>query len=108
VIVKRAASALLVAACAALAPASSGCGPSGPPPTVSMRMAGGPPEARVTVDENYINTLAVVEKRGIALPVGTHRITVEAPGYFPWDQIVSAKEGDAPIKLSVQLMRIPE
>jgi hypothetical protein len=108
VIVKRAASALILAACAAFVPATAACGPSGPPPTVSMRMAGGPPEARVMVDENYINTLQVVSARGIALPVGTHRITVEAPGYFPWDQIVSAKEGDAPIKLSVQLTRIPD
>jgi hypothetical protein len=71
-------------------------------------MAGGPPTARVIVDENYIATLAAVQARGIALPVGTHRITVEAPGYFPWDQIVSPKEGDAPIKLDVNLTRVPD
>lgn len=73
-----------------------------------MRMVGAPPEARVIVDEQYIGNLAFVASRGVALPVGSHRITVEAPGFFPHDQIVSVEEGDAPVKLDVRLVAVPE
>ena len=93
--------ALLVAALVA-------CGPKAKAPTVSMRLAGDPPQARVVVDEQYIGSLALVASRGVALPVGSHRITVEAPGFFPLDQLVSVAEGDAPVKLDVHLLRVPD
>jgi len=75
-------------------------------PTVSMRMQGSPPDATVTIDDEYVGPLAVVAVRGVALPVGTHRISVEAQGYFPWDKIVEAK--DKPVMLSVTLVAIPD
>src|SRR5207249_1571502 len=54
--------------------------------TVSMRMQGGPPNATVTIDERIVGSLDVIAARGVALPPGRHRVSVEAPGYFPWDQ----------------------
>jgi hypothetical protein len=97
-----------VLACAALAWVAS-CQVSLPHsrlPTVSMRMQGTPPDATVTVDDQYVGPLAVVAARGVALPVGTHRISVEAQGYFPWDRIVEAK--DKPVTLAVALVAIPD
>ena len=84
------------------------CGPNGPGPTVSMRMTGGPPNASVTVDDIFVGTLDVITRRGVALPVGSHRISVEAPGHVPFDRIVEAKEGDAPLRLDVKLVPVPD
>jgi hypothetical protein len=49
-----------------------------------------------------------VGKRGVALPPGTHRVTVEKVGYFPFDKLVEATEGSGPIELDVALEPIPE
>jgi hypothetical protein len=38
--------------------------------------------------------------------MGSHRISVEAEGYFPWDRIVEAK--DKPVTLAVTLVAIPD
>jgi hypothetical protein len=84
-----------------------GCAASAPK-TVSLRMAGNVPDASVTVDDQYLGALAFVAKRGVAMPPGTHRVTVEKPGYFPWDRLVEAKEGDPPVKLDVELVKIPD
>jgi hypothetical protein len=75
-------------------------------PTVSMRMQGSPPDATVTIDDQYVGPLVVVAARGVALPAGPHRISVEMPGYFPWDRIVEAK--DAPVRLEVHLTALPD
>ncbi|MDB4936210.1 MAG: hypothetical protein JWP87_3182 [Labilithrix sp.] len=88
--------------------ALAACGPPGAPKTVSMRMAGGPANASVTVDDIFVGTLDVVSKRGVALPPGTHRISVEAPGHLPWDKIVEAREGDAAVRLDVKLVPVPD
>ena len=98
----------LLATAVLVSAALAASGPPAKPPTVSMRMAGDPPQARVIVDEQYIGNLAFVASRGVALPVGSHRITVEAPGFFPQDQIVSVEEGDAPVTLDVRLAKIPD
>lgn len=87
------------------------CGPAQAPSvvTTSLRMSGSPPEARVTVDEQMVGTLDVVIARGVALPPGKHRISVEAPGYFPMDALVEAKENDrTPIHVEAKLVPIPE
>jgi hypothetical protein len=73
-----------------------------------MRMVGAPSNASVTVDDIFVGTLEVVERRGVALPPGTHRISVEAPGHLPWDKIVEAKEGAAPVRLDVKLVAVPD
>jgi hypothetical protein len=65
-----------------------------------------PKSALVYIDEQYIGTLAYIGKRGIKLPEGEHRVTVEKAGYFPYDQlVVSDRE---PIHLDVKLVKIPD
>ncbi|HLM75870.1 MAG TPA: PEGA domain-containing protein [Polyangiaceae bacterium] len=73
---------------------------------VSLRMKGNVRDASVTIDDQYVGALAYVASRGVALPPGTHRITVEKTGYFPWDRVVEASE--APIHLDVVLTKIPD
>ncbi len=80
--------------------------------TASLRLqrsAATPSDARVTIDEEAVGPLAVVAARGVALPPGAHQVTVEAPGYFPWDKLVESKPDTAPkIDLTVDLVRVPE
>jgi len=99
-----------LAACAVIASLAAGaCGPSGEGArTVSLRMRGGPPEATVTIDEQIVGSLAMVTARGVALPPGVHRISVEAAGFLPWDQIVEAKDVSAPLRLDVSLVPVPD
>jgi hypothetical protein len=78
------------------------------PPTVSLRMKGNVPDASVTIDDELVGTLALVQKRGVALPHGPHRITVEKPGFFPVDRLVEARPGQEPIHLEVALEPVPE
>ncbi len=85
--------------------ALAGCAPA-KPPTVSMKMAGNEKDALVTVDDQLLGSVAYVEKHGVALPPGRHRLTVEKPGFFPFDQLVEAK--DVPVKIQVELERIPD
>jgi hypothetical protein len=75
-------------------------------PTVSLRVRGNVGDAAVTIDDIAVGALAFVASRGVALPPGRHRITVERNGYFPWDALVEAK-GD-PIFLQVTLVPIPD
>ena len=91
---------LVVTGCAARGPESA--------PTVSLRMTGTPPDARVTVDDQLVGTLDVVAARGVALPPGTHRISVEHAGYFPYDVVVEAKEGAGPVRIEAKLVRVPD
>jgi hypothetical protein len=78
-------------------------------PAVSLslsRAAKSPRDAAVTIDEEYIGPLGYVAARGVRLPAGKHRITIEKPGYFPWDRLVEATT--APISLNVELEPIPD
>jgi hypothetical protein len=100
----RAALPAVIAVIAGLA-GLSGCTPMAAR-TVSMRLKGNVRDASVTVDDQYIGALAFVASRGVALPPGEHRITVEKAGYFPWDRLVEANE--APIHLDVVLTKIPD
>jgi hypothetical protein len=88
---------------------ASGCVSYGLRPAVSMKVEfapDAPKSALVYIDEQYIGTLAYVAKRGVRLPEGEHRITVEKAGYFPYDAlVVSDRE---PIHLRVSLQKIPD
>lgn len=77
-----------------------------PPRTVSLRVQGNVPDASVTVDDQYLGALAYVASKGVALPPGPHRITVEKAGWFPWDRLVEAK--DEPVVLQIVLTKIPD
>lgn len=77
--------------------------------TTSLRVKGAPQaprDASVTIDDQYVGALAFVAARGVALPEGKHRVTVEKAGYFPWDRVVEARH--QPIYLEVELTRIPD
>jgi len=77
--------------------------------TASLRMHGTPQDATVTIDEELVGTLAIVATRGVALPEGTHQVTVAAPGYFPWDKLVKSEPGTVKrIDLAVDLLPVPE
>ncbi len=88
---------------------SLGCATAGLRSAVSMsveRSEKSPKSALVYIDEQYIGTLAMVERRGVRLPEGEHRVTVEKAGYFPFDAlVVSDRE---PIRLRVELIRVPD
>jgi len=71
-----------------------------------VRKAKTPADATVTLDEEYIGPLGYVAARGVRLPVGTHRVTVEKEGYFPYDAIIVAVR--MPIKLEVKLTPVPD
>lgn len=70
------------------------------------RAASTPRDASVYIDEQFVGFLGVVAARGVRLPEGEHRITVEKVGFFPWDQLVVSDR--TPIHLKVELRRIPE
>ena len=91
-----------------IAIATSSCVLGPPARTVSLRMRGerALAEASVTIDDQMIGPLGYVSVRGVALPPGRHRITVEKSGYFPWDKMVEATE--QPIYLDVVLVPIPD
>ena len=77
-----------------------------PQPTVSLRVTGNVGDALVIIDDISVGALAFVARRGVALPPGRHRITVERTGYFPWDAVVEAKE--EPIYLQITLVPVPD
>jgi hypothetical protein len=77
-------------------------------PKVSLRMSGTPADATVVIDDEAVGSLDLVAAHGVALPVGTHHITVKAGSYFPWDREVTAEEGQAPIVLKIALTPVPD
>jgi hypothetical protein len=76
--------------------------------TVSLRLSGNVPDAVVTIDDQHLGSVKYVGRRGVALPPGTHRITVEKAGYFPFDKLVEAKAGDEAVDVKVVLEPIPD
>lgn len=85
-----------------------GCGPQ-PRAAVSLSLAYAaktPPDASVSIDEQYIGPLGYVAAHGVRLPEGEHRISVTKAGFFPWDRLVTA--GMQPIKLEVTLEPVPD
>jgi hypothetical protein len=70
------------------------------------RAASTPRDASVYIDEQFVGFLGVVAARGVRLPEGEHRITVEKVGYFPWDQEVISDR--RPINLKVELRKVPD
>jgi hypothetical protein len=65
-----------------------------------------PPDASVSIDEQYVGPLGYVAAHGVRLPEGEHRISVTKSGYFPWDRLIVADTH--PIKLDVKLEPIPD
>lgn len=97
------------AGAALLAFAQLQCAPPSGRAAVTLRLNRGeasPRDASVIIDETYIGPLYYVAARGVRLPVGVHRITVQKEGYFPWDRLVEADR--QPVHLDVQLVPVPD
>jgi hypothetical protein len=89
--------------------ALTSCEPGVGRPAVSLSLAHSaksPRDAAVLIDEEYIGPLGYVSARGVRLPIGKHRITVQKEGYFPWDRLVVATT--QPIALDVTLEPVPD
>jgi hypothetical protein len=84
-----------------------GCGAAQRPelPRAQLRTVVEPPEAAVQVDERFVGAARVLDKRPARLPEGKHRVTIEAPGYFPHDLEVALPAGVT--TLEVKLRAIP-
>jgi hypothetical protein len=76
--------------------------------TVSLRLDANVDDAEVVIDDESLGPVARVEKRGVALPVGKHRLSIERAGYFPFDAEIEAKPGQDRIELEVTLEKIPD
>jgi hypothetical protein len=86
----------------------SGCGPA-LTPAVSLKIQRSPEtprDASVMIDEEYIGPLGIVAARGVRVPIGEHRISIEKTGYFPYDQLIVSDRED--ILLKVKLEPIPD
>ena len=83
---------------------TAGCGA---PPQVLVRFSGEPTDALVTINDRYIGKLGRLARRGIKLPPGQYRVTVEQTGYFPHDQLVTVAE-DSRITVAVELTEVPD
>ena len=87
-----------------------GCGApgNGASKTIALTMTGSPLDARVTVDDQIVGTLDMVQARGVAMPPGQHRVSVEHEGFFPFDTIVDAKEGEKVVRIEAKLVPVPD
>ena len=97
---------LVLGALSAQLPA--GCAAQSLPP-INMtieRAEDSPKDAAVYIDERFVGLLGVIAARGVRLPPGQHRITIERTGYFPWDELVTGE--DERVHLRVHLVRIPD
>ena len=91
-----------------LVAAACGAPGNGAKATTSLRMTGSPADARVVVDDQIVGTLDMVRVRGVAMPPGNHRVSVEREGFFPFDTIVEAKEGEKVVNVEAKLVPIPD
>ncbi|MBM4360482.1 MAG: hypothetical protein FJ096_20435 [Deltaproteobacteria bacterium] len=78
-----------------------------PPKLGVLKVTGSPDDALITVDDQYVGKLARLRQHGIKVNAGEHRVSVEAAGRFPQDELVTVPpEGEA--RLDVKLDPIPE
>jgi hypothetical protein len=87
--------------------ACSACGATQKPkqPVAQLRTLVEPATARVEVDEQFVGAARVLAQRPARLSVGRHRVTIEAPGYFPHDLELDLAVGVT--KVEVKLRAIP-
>ncbi len=74
--------------------------------TTVLRVQGVEHDALVTINDRYVGTLGELSRRGVALPPGQYRITVEKVGYFPHDELVEV--GAEPMAMRVELVQVPD
>lgn len=73
---------------------------------MGLRFRGGPPAARVTIDDIAVGPLEEIERRGVRVRAGVHRVSVEADGFFPFDRIVNAEA--AVVVIPVEMQHLPD
>jgi hypothetical protein len=78
------------------------------PDPVTIRFAGVPDDALVTIDDRYVDQLGRIAKRGIRLSPGTYRVTVEQVGYFPKDILLEVPEEGLAEPVKIELTPIPD
>jgi hypothetical protein len=61
-----------------------------------------PPTAWVQIDERFAGSARVLAMRPAAVKPGKHRITIEAPGYFPHDAEVELAPGVTTVNLKLR------
>jgi PEGA domain len=86
-----------------------GCATMGLRAAVSMKVektADTPRDALVYIDGQYVAPLGTVVKRGVRVPEGEHRVSVEKNGYYPFDAIIVSRR--EPIFLKVELVELPD
>ena len=82
-----------------------GCGAT---PRHLLRFAGGPDEALVHINDRYVGKLDRLVKQGIKLEPGEYRVTVDAVGYFPHDQLITIEQQTGPQPFRVELEEVPD
>ena len=102
----RAAFALLLCTASLGLAACKGAASTGP--RSKLALDGTPSEASVLIDEQPIGSLAVVQKHGVSLPPGQHRLTVQADGYFPADLLIDVDRSGGVVRRTVKLTALPE
>jgi hypothetical protein len=61
-----------------------------------------PNTASVQIDEKFAGAARVLAVRPAKVPPGKHRVTVEAPGYFPHDAEVELAPGVTTVELKLR------
>ena len=84
------------------------CGGAKPVPTqpATLRVVAEPATATVQVDERFVGAARVLDAHPAPLTAGKHRVTLEAPGYFPHDLEVTLAPGVTTVE--VKLRAVPQ
>lgn len=83
----------------------SGCyGNLRPTPAV-LRVEVVPEDARVSIDDVFVGRARMTAARPKELSPGAHRLTVEAPGFFPHDLDLDLPPGETTVR--VELRPVP-
>ena len=86
--------------CGALIACGGAHKPKGRP--AELRALVEPPTAIVQVDETFVGSARVLDKRPAQLTPGKHRVTVDAPGYFPHDVELDLAPGVTTLQLKLR------
>jgi hypothetical protein len=71
-------------------------------PPAELRVVAEPASAIVQVNERYVGSAHVLEKKPAKLEPGLKHITVEAPGYFPHDFDADLPVGVTTVKIKLR------
>ena len=69
-----------------------------------LRVVAEPATAIVQVDEHFVGAARVLDKKPAPLAPGHHRVTIEAPGFFPHDLDVDLAPGVTTLKLKLRAL----